>query len=161
MVHLFHESAEFDHSFFESLISLIPKVKGPAFLNDFEPISHLGWVHKLVARIFTPQLRIVVDRLISHTQTAFNLEWGIYGGWVIALEIVNVMKRNKEGIVFKLNFENAYDHVNWHFLSFVLRMMSFGERWAKWIFRCIFVAPIFILVNGSQVPKFHMECGLC
>lgn len=44
LFHSFHSTGEFDPRFSESFISLIPKVKSPASLNDFRPISVLGWV---------------------------------------------------------------------------------------------------------------------
>lgn len=71
MFHNFHESARFDHRFMESFISLILKIKELVFLNDFCPISLLGWVHKLVARVLTARLCSMIDQVISHTHTKF------------------------------------------------------------------------------------------
>lgn len=46
--------------------------------------------------------------------------------------------------------------MNWHFLH----KMGFGERWIKWILRCISIASVSVLVNDSLSPKFHLERGL-
>lgn len=78
----------------------------------------------------------------------------------MASEILDVMERKKEGLIFKLDFEKAYDSVNWPFLLFILRKMNFGDSWISWIKRCISVAPVSVLVNGSLGPRFHMQCGL-
>lgn len=67
----FFEYAEFDHWFLESIITLIPKVKDPSPLNEFRPISLLGWIQKLVANVLTSKLCSMIDQLISYTQTAF------------------------------------------------------------------------------------------
>lgn len=99
----------------------------------------------------------IVDNLVSHTQIAFIWGRSVYDGWVVGLEILDVMKKNKKGIIFKLDFEKGYDHVKWPFLSFVLHNMGFGYRWIRWICRCIFVSPIFFLVYGSPGPRFHIE----
>lgn len=103
----FYFDAEFDHRFSESFISLIPKVKGPSLLNDFHPISLLRWIHKLVTKVLTSRLRRFIDHLVSHTQTVFIRGCSIYDGWVVASELLDVMQRKKEGLIFKLDFGKA------------------------------------------------------
>lgn len=76
----FYENTEFDHRFFESFISLITKVQGMACLNDFQPISLFGWVHKFVVRVLTSRLWTVIDKLISHNQTTFIRGQSIHDG---------------------------------------------------------------------------------
>lgn len=83
-----------------------------ASLNDFIHIFLLGWVHKLVAHVLTLRLRSVIDNLISHTQTEFIWGRSIYDGWEIASEVLDVMKRKKVDLIFKLDFKKAYDYVN-------------------------------------------------
>ena len=40
---------------------------------------------------------------------------------LIANEVVEEYRaKKKEGIVFKIDFEKAYDHVSWEFIDFVL-----------------------------------------
>lgn len=124
----FYESREFDHRFSESFIFLIMKVKGPSSLNDFRPISLLGWIHKLVARILTSRFYTVIDQLISHTQMAFIRAKSIYDVWVIAFEVLDVMKMENAEIIFKLDFEKTYDQVSWQFLGFILHKLGFGDR---------------------------------
>lgn len=70
------------------------------------------------------------------------------------------MKACGNGLILKLNFEKAYDRVNWHFLKFVVSRMGFGEKWILWIYRCISVAPVSILVNETPGPRFSMNCML-
>lgn len=63
----FHSTTEFDHWFSESFISLIPKNQGRSSVNDFRPISHLGWVHKRITQVLTTKLCSVMDSLLSFT----------------------------------------------------------------------------------------------
>ncbi|RVW36772.1 hypothetical protein CK203_101570 [Vitis vinifera] len=46
-------------------------------------------------------------------------------------------KNREEGVVFKIDFEKAYDHVSWDFLDHVLEMKGFSLRWRKWMRGCL------------------------
>lgn len=109
---------------------------------------------------YQSRLLNVIDSLISITQTTFIRGPNIFYGWISTSEVVDFMKKNMSGLIFKLNFEKAYDHVNWEFLRFIMHWMRFEERWIKWIQRCISCATISIPVNGTSGPNFDMEFGL-
>jgi hypothetical protein len=36
-----------------------------------------------------------------------------------------------DGVIFKIDFEKAYDKVKWHFLQQVLRMNGFDPIWCE------------------------------
>ena len=36
-----------------------------------------------------------------------------------------------DGVLFKIDFENAYDKVKWSFLQLVLRMKGFSPKWRE------------------------------
>ena len=63
-------------------------------------------------------------------------------------------------MVFKVDFEKAYDSVSWGFLDYMMMRMGFCERWRKWIHGCMSSASISILVNGSPTKEFTPERGL-
>ena len=46
---------------------------------------------------------------------------------LVATEAVeDYRKRKKRGVIFKVDFEKAYDHVNWDFLNLVLEKKDLG-----------------------------------
>ena len=70
------------------------------------------------------------DRLIHDTQTAFMKGKNIASGIMCLHEIIHETKRRKEiGVLFKIDFEKAYDKVNWNFLEEVLNRKGFAETW--------------------------------
>nr|GEX66081.1 putative RNA-directed DNA polymerase, eukaryota, reverse transcriptase zinc-binding domain protein [Tanacetum cinerariifolium] len=67
-------------------------------------------------------------------------------------------------LLFKVDFEKAFDSVNWNFLLDVMRQMGFDHKWRRWIASwrrwiasCLSSASISILVNGSPSNEFLME----
>ena len=63
-------------------------------------------------------------------------------------------------MVLKVNYEKAYDSVNWDFLLYMLRRMGFCSKWINWIDGCLKSASIFVLVNGSPSAEFIPQKGL-
>ena len=37
------------------------------------------------------------------------------------------------GVIFKIDFEKAYDKVKWSFVQQTLRMKGFSQKWCDWI----------------------------
>ncbi|MCI39881.1 cysteine-rich receptor-like protein kinase, partial [Trifolium medium] len=99
--------------------------------------------------------------VVSEVQSAFVKERQILDGILIANEIVDDGRRHrKELVLFKVNFEKAYDSVDLGYLDDVMRQMAFPFLWRKWIKECVGTATTYVLVNGSPTNEFPMERGL-
>ena len=67
----FHERERFVRSLNATFLVLIPK-KCADDLRDFRPISLVGGLYKLLAKVLTNRLKKVVNRVVSPTQNAFD-----------------------------------------------------------------------------------------
>ncbi|RVW35203.1 hypothetical protein CK203_101905 [Vitis vinifera] len=98
------------------------------------------------------RLRGVLHETIHYTQGAFVQGRQILDAVLIANEIVDERRRSgEEGVVFKIDFEKAYDHVKWDFLDHVLEKKGFSPRWRKWMSGCLSSVSYAILVNVADV----------
>ncbi|GKE13007.1 RNA-directed DNA polymerase, eukaryota, partial [Tanacetum coccineum] len=68
--------------------------------------------------------------------------------------------KHKQALIFKVDFEKAYDSVKWDFLDDVLNKFGFGNKWCKWIQCCLRSSRGSILVNGSPTEEFQFGKGL-
>uniref|UniRef100_A0A2N9J2H5 Reverse transcriptase domain-containing protein n=1 Tax=Fagus sylvatica TaxID=28930 RepID=A0A2N9J2H5_FAGSY len=66
-----HTHCKFERSLNTSFIALIPKKQNATNIRDFCPISLIGSVYKLLAKVLANRLRGVLDNLISASQNAF------------------------------------------------------------------------------------------
>ena len=107
------------------------------------------------------RLRLIIGRVVSETQTTFVKERQILYGILIANEVVDDAKQSKkELMLFKVDFEKAYDSVDWGYLDTVMNKMAFSLLWRKWIKECVSITTASVLVNGSPTDKFPLQRGL-
>ncbi|GKD61781.1 putative RNA-directed DNA polymerase, eukaryota, reverse transcriptase zinc-binding domain protein [Tanacetum coccineum] len=69
-------------------------------------------------------------------------------------------KAKKRLMILKVDFEKAFDSLNWSFLFSILEQMGFSAKWRNWIHSCLNSAYASILVNGSPTKEFKIERGL-
>ncbi|GJW92040.1 RNA-directed DNA polymerase, eukaryota [Tanacetum coccineum] len=113
-------------------IALIPKVHDANLVKDFRPISLIGSIYKIIAKI-------LANRLV-----------GVLGD----------ISKKKQSLIFKVDFEKAYDSVRWDFLDDVLKKFGFGNKWRDWIQKCLRSSRGSIIINGSPTEEFQFFKGL-
>ena len=75
-------------------------------------------------------MALIIGRLISEAQSAFVRGRFILESVVTAHEIVHkVHSTGRKGLMFKIDYEKAYDKVNLDFLYEILALRGFGPRW--------------------------------
>ncbi|KAL5572344.1 hypothetical protein UlMin_021941 [Ulmus minor] len=94
------------------------------------------------------------------TQGAFVHNKQILDVVLVATKAVeDYRKRKKRGVIFKVDFEKVYDHVNWDFLDLVLEKKGFGVRWRTWMRGCISSANFSIMINEKPRGRFRASRG--
>ena len=101
-----------------------------------------------------------VAHVISRTQTAFIKGRYIMEGIVILHEALNSFHKNKEdALIFKVDFEKAYDKIKWPFVIQMLKMKGFPDKWCDWVMETM-RGHVGIRVNDEIGPYFKTFKGL-
>ncbi|XP_071740970.1 uncharacterized protein [Rutidosis leptorrhynchoides] len=144
-----------------AFITLIPKVSNPSCIKDYRPISLIGVQYKIITKILANRFAAVIDKIISKEQSAFIKGRQILDGPMIISELMSWYKLKKRKLmIFKVDFEKAYDTVSWDFLDHMLVSLGFGNTWRGWIHMCLQSARTSVLVNGSPTGEFRLHRGL-
>lgn len=99
------------------VIALLPKGGDADIIWKFRPICLLQVLFKIFSKSLIVRADPIMPRVVSHCQTAFIQGRNIMDGVLLLHEILRESKLKKQkGVVPKIDFENAYDEVNWTFL---------------------------------------------
>ncbi|KAK2387063.1 hypothetical protein QL285_060888 [Trifolium repens] len=102
-----------------------------------------------------------MDSIVADTQSAFLKNRYLVDGVMVVNEIVDFAKKTgKECLIFKVDFEKAYDSVEWSFLEYMLGRFGFCATWIKWIRACVFAGSMSVLINGSPTEEINIQRGL-
>ncbi|GAU46455.1 hypothetical protein TSUD_402220 [Trifolium subterraneum] len=156
----FHHNGKLTKGLNSTFIALIPKVESPQCVADFRPIALVSSVYKILSKVLANRLRNIVGTVVSTNQSTFIKDRQILDGILIANEIVDEAKKEKKDLLlFKVDFEKAYDSVDWGYLEAVMLKMNFPGVWRNWIMECVSTATASVLVNGSPTDEFGFERG--
>jgi hypothetical protein len=96
-----------------TFIALIPKTDNPSSFEDFRLISLCNGIYKIIAKIISRRIKVVLSRSINPEQFGFLEGRQIHEAIGVAQEVLHSLKtRNMKGVVLKIDLSKAYDRVN-------------------------------------------------
>ena len=133
-----------------TLIALVPKKSQSTKISNFRPIRLVTSLYKIVANVLSGHSRRVLNETIFLSQGAFLEGRQILDAVLITNEVMDEKSwSGEEGVVFKIDFEKAYDHVDWGFLDHVLERKGFSTKWRSWMRGCLSSTSFAVLVNRN------------
>ena len=140
---------------------LLPKLKLPNNIKQFRPICLLNVIYKIITKVLTIRLSKIAERIISKNQTTFIPGRNILDGVVILQEVLHELRvKNQQGIVLTLDFEKAYDRVDWSFLEEVLLRKGFSTTWIGWVMKTVQGARWQLTLMGKE-ESFSVATEAC
>jgi hypothetical protein len=110
------------------VITLLPKKEDATQIQQYRPICLLNVCFKIFTKVGTNRITGIAPKVIRPTQSAFLPGRNILEGVVILHETIHELHSKKmDGVLFKIDFEKAYDKVKWPFLWQTLRMKGFAS----------------------------------
>jgi mannosylglycoprotein endo-beta-mannosidase len=143
------------------VITLLPEGADANTIQKYRPICLLQVLFKIVTKALTVRSEMYIRKIIHTCQTAFIKGRFITDGVMLLQEILRDTKyRKQQGVVLKLDFEKAYDKVNWNFLLDCCRQKGFSEKWLTWINKAVSGGTLSVKVNDYIGPYFYSYKGV-
>jgi hypothetical protein len=143
------------------VITLLPKKEDVVQIQQYRPICLLNVCFKIFTKAGTNRITGIAPRVIRPTQSAFMPGRNILEGVVILHETIHELHTKKlDGVLFKIDFEKAYDKVKWSFLQQTLRMKGFAPEWCRMISQYVQGGSVGVKVNDDIGHYFQTKKGL-
>jgi hypothetical protein len=116
------------------VIALLPKMNEANKIQQFRPICVLRCIYKFITKTLTIRLDHYASKLFNAQQNAFIKNRNITDVIMTLHEITqHTHLKKKVGVVLQLDFEKAYDKVNWDLLIQCHKVALLATRVGVWV----------------------------
>ena len=144
------------------IITLTPKKeKDRYYLKNWRPIALLNTDYKILAKLLAIRLKKVMDNLIDHDQTGYLK--GRYIGENIrtVADIMYYLENNNlSGAILQIDFEKAFDSINWAFIQKTLHAFNLGPSFCNWVKILYKNSQSAVINNGYLTQFFCLQRGV-
>jgi hypothetical protein len=117
----------------------------------------LGSVYKILAKLLVGRLQSALPNIIRTNQTGFVEGRSILDNVFIAQESLSWAEESGQDLVLLLlDFEKAFDRIEWGFLFRALGRLGFGSTWIRWIKALYKGTTSAVRTNGEPGPDFQL-----
>ena len=112
-----------------AVVTLLYKKDKKDYLKNYRPISLTNYDYKIIAFVLTARLQKVIDDIISKSQTAYIKSRFIGSNMKVICDLIDYCEKfQASGILLSLDFEKAFDTINWDFMYRCLKKFNFGNN---------------------------------
>ena len=144
---------ELPHSTRHAIISLIYKKGDRRLLKNYRPISLTNTDYKIIAFVLARRLQNVLPSIIDYDQAGYMKGRFIGNNIRVVLDIFDICEsENRPGALIMLDYEKAFDTLEWTFMIETLKAFNFGNDFIRWI-KILYTKPTFSVKNNGWVSR--------
>ena len=132
-----------------SILSLIFKKNDRTMLQNYRPISLATTDYKILAFVLANRLHKVISKIVSNDQTGYIRKRFIGTNIRLVTDIIDYAEQyNLGGAILFLDFEKAFDSIEWSFMLSTLNSFNFGPDFINWI-KIMYKQPVALVKNNG------------
>lgn len=116
------------------ILNLLPKEKKDLrFLKNWRPVSLLNTDYKILTKALAIRLQKVIPTLINSDQVGYIKGRYIGENIRVIFDLMRFAEQEQcDAFIAQIDFEKAFDSIEWPFLLQVLKSYNFGDNFQKW-----------------------------
>ncbi len=157
-----YENGELSLTQKQGNITLLPKKdKDCLLLKNWRPISLLNTDYKIISKCIAVRIKGVLEKLIHKDQTGFIPNRYIGENINTIQGILDYTDHEEiESLLVAIDFEKAFDYLEWPFIFKVLERFNFGNYIIKWV-KTLYKNPSSCIHNnGWRSDFFKLSRGV-
>lgn len=145
----------------QAVISLLDKGKDRTLHNNWRPISLLNVDYKIASKTIAHRFTTYLPKLIHPNQVGYVKKGNILENIRTIIDMMEYLdKWDQPGIIVNIDFEKAFDSLEWAIIKATLQKLKFGTTFIKWIETFYNNITSCIINNGVTSRYFRLERGV-
>ena len=157
-----YKHGELSSSQKEAVIVLIEKKdRDRRQIKNWRPISLINVDVKIGTKAIAKRLEKVLPEIIHHNQNAYVKGRTIFDA-VRTIDDITSLTASKDisSLLVAIDFEKAFDSVNWNYLKKTLEKFNFGPSFIAWITTFYSDISSSVMNNGFATQPFKLSRGV-
>ena len=154
-----YESGNLSQFQSQGVITCIPKGgKDRRYMGNWRPISLLNTDLKIASAVLANRLKQVLSFIKRDTQKGFKKNRFMGENTRLLYDLMHYLEENDlDGLLLLVDFEKAFDSIEWEFLIKALKSFNFGP--SKWFKTLYAESNSCVINNGHMSNFFNLERG--
>ena len=145
----------------QALITLIEKKgKDRNYLENWRPISLINVDAKIASKVIAARIIKVLPEIIHTNRTGYVKDRFIGEAARSIIDVMEYTEQNTPGILLFIDFEKAFDSIDWTFMLKCLDAFGFGPTIIRWVETFYNGITSCVLNNGISTPYFELQRGV-
>ena len=137
----------------KSVVALIFKKGDRKLLKNYRPICLSNYDYKILSFVLANRLQKVIHKLINPVQTGYIKNRSMNTNIRLIMEIIEHCEmQGSPGAIISLDFEKAFDSLNWDFMLTIMSKYGFGDFFSRWI-KILYNDPLLLIKNNGWLSK--------
>jgi hypothetical protein len=130
-------------------------------LKNWRPITLLSVDYKLLAKSLALRLKTILPDFIDESQFGYIKDRYIGENIRCVIDLNTLCEKEKtEAYAIQIDFEKAFDSVNWDFMQYSLEQMNFDIEFIKWVKILYRNTNSCVSNNGHKTESFDLKRGV-
>ena len=145
----------------DGILSLIFKSGDETSLSNWRPITLLNVDYKIIARVLAQRLQKVIAKIVSSDQNGYIKNRFIGFSIRQIQDIIDYAEEcNLNGVLLFLDYQKAFDSIEWNFMNMTLETFGFGNAFINLVKMLYENANNKIVNNGWVSNSFEISRGI-